>query len=358
MRSQIYVSDTSIQEGNSGETTAVFSVTLAPASAVAVTVDLVTVDGGGGGVPADAGGDYTSLEETLVFAPGETSLVVNVPVYGDTADEPDETFSLLLNNAANADIIDGVGVGTILDDDGLGILTIQDASLIEGNSGTSTMVFTVTLSPVHAQTVSVNYATTSADATAGLDYIAAAGTLVFDPGETAQPIEITINADVVDEGDQETFSIDLSNPINSGLVDDAAVGTILDDDLALLSLSAPVSILEGDAGLSTAVFTVTLSTPTAFTVTVDYASSSGTGGVFATPGVDYIDANGRLTFSPGVVVKTFNILILGDLEIEPDENFSLLLTNPNPVSLYANASSGYILNDDYPLIYLPLIRRE
>jgi hypothetical protein len=106
------VNDAQVNEGASGTTNAAFTVNLSAASAQPVTVRYST-----GGGTATAGSDYQATSGLLTFAPGETSKVVNVPVYGDTIDELAETFFLDLSSASNATIADNRGAGTILDDD-------------------------------------------------------------------------------------------------------------------------------------------------------------------------------------------------------------------------------------------------
>jgi hypothetical protein len=350
VRSQLVVSDVSVTEGNSGSTMAGFVVTLAPASAATVTIDYSTADG-----TALSGSDYTATTGTLTFTPGQTSQTVNVPVLGDGDDEPDETFSLVLSNASNADLIDAQGVGTILDDDGLSSLTIGDVDVTEGNTGNVTAEFSVSLSPASVDAVSVDYASLADTATAGVDFTHLNGTLTFTPGQTNQVISVSVTGDVIDEGDSETFTIQLSNVVNANLVGSSATGTILDDDLARVALGAPVTVIEGDSGQTPAVFEVTLTIPAAFTVTVDYAASSGTGGVFATPDEDFLPVAGSLTFLPGVTTQTFTVMVLGDTLVEEDENFSVQLSNAGPVSIYTSASSGYIQDDDAYHLALPIV---
>jgi hypothetical protein len=109
-------------------------------------------------------------------------------------------------------------------------LSIADASVAEGSSGTTTLSFPVTLSAVSTQTVSVGYATADATATAGSDYQAATGTLTFDPGETEKEIEIRVNGDTIVEPD-ETLTIAMSAPVNSTVGAGTATGTIVNDDV-------------------------------------------------------------------------------------------------------------------------------
>ena len=102
-------------------------------------------------------------------------------------------------------------------------------SLIEGHSGTAVATFTVTLSPTSTQAVTVAYATANGTATAGSDYLAASGTLIFPAGVSTRPISVTVNGDTTVELN-ETFSVTLSNPANAVLGTATGTGTIENDD--------------------------------------------------------------------------------------------------------------------------------
>ena len=109
-------------------------------------------------------------------------------------------------------------------------LSIADVSSNEGDSGTLSLVFTVTLSATSSDTVSVDYATADGSATAGVDYEAASGTLQFTPGERTADIPVTIIGDE-DVEISETFSVNLSSPVNATINRGTASGTISNDDV-------------------------------------------------------------------------------------------------------------------------------
>ena len=155
-------------EGNAGTSTLTFNVTLSPSSASTVTVRVDTADG-----TATAGSDYVAIvNQTVTFAPGQTSMPVVVTINGDTTVESDETFFVNLSAPTNATIADGQATGTILNDD-LPSISINDpAPQAEGNAGTTTMTFTVTLSQPSPLTVTVRADTADGTATAGSDYVA------------------------------------------------------------------------------------------------------------------------------------------------------------------------------------------
>jgi hypothetical protein len=107
------IGDSSIVEGNAGTTDTLFPVTLSAPTGSTVTVDFTTQDG----TATVANNDYTPTSGTLVFSPGETAKNVTVSVIGDLVFEPDETYNVSLSNATSATVLDGIGLGTIVNDD-------------------------------------------------------------------------------------------------------------------------------------------------------------------------------------------------------------------------------------------------
>src|SRR5262249_9352514 len=149
------IGNATVTEGNSGPTDATFTVNLSAASSNTVTIDYATADG----TATTADDDYIAASGTLTFAPGETSQTITVPINGDNIFEPDETFSVNLSGAANATIDTGTGAGTITNDDPLPSISIDGVSSPEGNSGTTPLAFTVSLSNPSYQAITVDFAT-------------------------------------------------------------------------------------------------------------------------------------------------------------------------------------------------------
>src|SRR5262249_50243937 len=150
-------------------------------------------------------------------------------------------------------------------------------------------VFAVRLSAPAAATVSVKYATANGTAVAGSDYTATSGTLSFAPGETSKTISVPVLPDTTIEAD-ETFTVTLSGAAGAAISRAVGTGTIRNDDFPALSI-ADVTVSEGNAGQTTALFKVTLSAATPQTVAVNYTAVNGT----ATAGSDYAATSGNLT---------------------------------------------------------------
>ncbi|MCC8671665.1 putative Ig domain-containing protein [Xanthomonas arboricola] len=236
------INDVSVNEGNAGTTNATFTVSLSqPAGAGGVSFDIATADG-----TATAGVDYVASSLTGQTIPaGSSSATFTVLVNGDTLSEPNETFFVNVSNVTGATVADAQGLGTIVNDDAVPSLSIDDVSVNEGNSGTTTATFTVSLSAASGQTVSVNYATANGTATAGSDYVARSGTLTFTPGTTAQGVAITVNGDTAVEPN-ETFSVGLSGASNASIARATGTGTILNDDVVVTV--GPASLPAATAG--------------------------------------------------------------------------------------------------------------
>ena len=283
------IGNRTVTEGDTGTVTAAFTVTLSPASAGPVTVSYATANGS-----ALAGSDYTATSGQLTFTPGATSRTINVPVLGDTLDEANETFTVLLSAPTNATLgTASQGTGTITDNDAAPSLGVNDVTVTEEN-GPVTTTFTVTLSAVSGRTVTVNYATSNGTATtAAGDYVGKSGSLSFLPGTTTQSVSVTVNGDALNENN-ETFNLNLSGASAATIADSRGVATIVDDDPTPTLAILDVSITEGNSGTKNATFTVSLSTASGRTVTVAYATANGS----AVAVLDYSSRSGTLTFNP------------------------------------------------------------
>jgi len=221
------INDVTANEGNAGTTNFTFTVSLsAPAGPGGVTFDIGTANG-----TATAGVDYVAQSLTGQTIPaGSSTYTFTVLVNGDLLNEASETFFVNVTNVVNAVVVDGQGVGTIVNDDPLPSLSINDVTVVEGNAGTTNAVFTVTLSAASGQTVTVNYATADGTATQPADYTSTSGTLTFTPGQTTQTITVPVVGEVVPEAN-ETFFVNLSGATNATISDNQGVGTITNDDV-------------------------------------------------------------------------------------------------------------------------------
>jgi hypothetical protein len=335
---QISVSDASIVEGNSGATNMTFTISLTQATSLDVSVRYTTAD-----VTAVGGLDYGGGTGVATIPAGQTSVLVPVGIVGDLQGEPTETFAVNLTQPVNGTISDAQGIGTIFDNDPPAI-SISDASLTEGNAGTAQMTFVVSLSAASAQNVSVSYSTANGTAVSGLDYQTATGVATILAGQTSTNVGVAIIGETLSEP-TETFTVNLSQPVNGTIGDAQGVGTIFDNDQTFLSVN-DVSASEGDPPSAPAamVFEVTLSNPSSSAVSVNYATTGGS----ATSGVDFANTVGTLTLPAGAVSGTFKVNILHDQVNEPNETFTVALNNAVNAGIADGQGVGTITNDDAP----------
>jgi hypothetical protein len=322
---------------------ATITATRAGSSTGAVSVQYATATGG----TATAGTDYTAVSGTLNWADGDTAnKTFTVPITNDALNENNETVNLVLTGPSGGASLGAQGTATltITDDDSQPSLSVSDASVVEGNSGTANLTFNVNLSAASSQIVTVNYATSGGTGTAGTDYQATSGTLTFNPGQTTQQVVVTVNGDTTQEPD-ETVLLVLSGQTNSTLGNTQGTGTIINDDSpAAPTVQFSAATYSIQEALTTATITVTRTGDTSGTATVDYATSDGT----ATQKGDYSPALGTLTFNPGEASKTFEVLISEDNYVEGDETILLTLSTAGGATLGSQSTATLTLIDDQP----------
>jgi len=223
-----------------------------------------------------------------------------------------------------------------------GALQFSSATFSTAENGGSTVV-TVTRAGGTAGEARVNYATSNGTATAGQDYTATSGTLMFADGVTSRAFSVAIANDETFEPD-ETINLTLTSPAGTGSLGSpaSAVLTITNDDpLPTISIGDR-TVTEGDSGTVTATFNVALSRATAQTVTVNFATANGT----ATAGSDYQATTGTLTFLPLETVKQVSVTVNGDNSFEPNETFVVDLSGAVNAGIADNQGAGTITNDD------------
>ena len=330
-------------EGNVGNKTVNIPVHLSAQTNRTVSVSYSVTAGS-----ATANVDFVPASGSLTFNPGIDTQNVPVQFIGDTLDENTETFLLTLSNAVNASITTPTTFVPIIDDDPLAQLTVTDVAVLEGAGAKA--VFSVALNVPTGRSLQVNFSTANGTATAGTDYTLTAGTLVFAPGETLKQVEVPILTDGTAEPD-ETFFLNLTNPLRVAINDGQGLGTIVDasSSTSLFQFSAPSYTANEDSGQIQ--ITVNRLGGTTGTATVDYRTVSGS----ASDRTDYTTAVGTLRFEAGVTSQTFNVLLTDDTFAEPTESANLGLSNPTggllggPTTVPLNIISNDITDTGSPV---------
>jgi len=327
----ITVDDPSAPE-NAGPLT--FTISLDNPAGVDVNVDYATSDN-----TATAGADYTATSGTATILAGNTTTTVDVPLTDDSTYEGDETLNLDLSGAVNGVVSKAQGQGTIAEDDPKPTISV-DSPLVGEGDGTAT--FTISLDAAAAVDVNVDYATSDVSATDGADYTGVSGTATILAGDTTTTVDVPVLDDSTYEGD-ETFSLDLSNAVNGTIGTPSGTATIADDDPSPDVDIAPAQVWEGNTGTTPIDLNVNLSNPSFEDIKVDYATSDGT----ATAGSDYVATSGTLTIPAGDTVGQVEVLVNGDTTFEPNEDFTVTLSNlVGTANLTTDHATGTIRNDD------------
>jgi hypothetical protein len=220
---RVSVQDLSANEGHSGTTQFNVTVNLTNAYSQPVTVNYATADGS-----AVAGSDYQAASGSVTFAAGQTSKTIPVSVIGDRVGESDKYFLVNLEAGSNANLLDSQAIVTIVDDEPR--ISISGVSALEGNSGNTPFVFTVSLAAEYDQTVTVDFATADYTAIAGTDYVAASGTVTFIAGDTSETVTVQGIGNTTPEA-EKYFYVNLSGAsANAVIASSYAYGSISDDD--------------------------------------------------------------------------------------------------------------------------------
>ena len=322
----------SLPEGDSGPATINFAVSISQSDPTSnITVDYVI-----------SGGNEDGNSGTLTFIAGTPTLTQNIPVTttGDTAIEANEPVSVTLGNpSSNAIISKSLGNSSFTNDDTANISVNDPASIPEGNSGISTLNFTVSIDQADPNNdITVLYSITGGNEDGN------SGTLTFLAGTAtlSQTLSVTTNGDTAVEAD-ETITITLSAPSSNGTII-KAIGTssFTNDDSSTISINDPTSVLEGDTGVATITFFVTLgqSDPNN-PITVDYFISGG----------NQNGTGSTLTFNAGTTTLTqsINVTTNGDFIVQADLPVSVTLSNPSGNATISKvAGSSFFEDDDDP----------
>ena len=307
-----------------------FVVTLTGPTEVAASVAYATAEGTAG---AD---DFQAADGTLDFPAGTTEQTITVTASDDDIDEDDEDFSITLSDPNDATTDTATANATITDTDALPEVSVSDAEAGEGDGSVDVVVG---LSAVSGRDVSVSL--TSVDASAGSpgDFAAVDEVVTIAAGEVEVSLTVSIVGDDIYEGaTDETFGVELADPVNAALGTAAADVAIADDDAApTLSVADAGDVAEGQD----ASFVVTLTGPTEVAASVAYATAEGTAGAD-----DFQAADGTLDFPAGTTEKTITVTASDDDIDEDDEDFSITLSDPTDATTDTATANATITDTD------------
>ncbi|MBD2144597.1 S8 family serine peptidase [Sphaerospermopsis sp. FACHB-1194] len=188
--------------------------------------------------------------------------------------------------------------------------------------------YTLTRTGLTTSSLTVNVALTGT-ATNGTDYTTIPTTVTFAAGSSTALVNLNVTDDTLVEGAETAILTVTSGTGYTVGTSASATVNIADNDLPSINLSANQTVVEGNTSPQNVTYTVTLSSASTETVTVQYATVGNT----AIAGSDYTTTSGTLTFAPGVTSQVINIPILNDDLNEADETFTLTLSSPTNANL-------------------------
>ncbi|MFI3180153.1 MAG: Calx-beta domain-containing protein [Methylococcales bacterium] len=312
----------SIQEGNTGQSAFTYTAKLSQVVPFDVSVDYVTQ-----GITATAGQDFNTQSGTLKFSAGEKEKTISVQVISDTQDEADETLSIVLSNPQNAKFANSANelrsTGTILNDDSQTV-RLNSPTLVEGDSGLGYLKFIVSLGYAVNSDVTFEYKTDDGTATGDTDYLVNSNTGTIVAGTTTADISIAIIGDSRIESN-ETIKLTINSikgitlPANSLPI--TGLGTIINDDLPVVSLLATKTVYEPAVGGKRWDIPVTLNALASTDSVISYHTESGS----ALQEKDFANTKGQVTIAANTNSGIIYVPVLADSEQEPDETFKLII---------------------------------
>jgi len=302
------------------------------------SVNLVTTTNG----TAQPGVDFYPTNLTVNFNPGQTDVVVQIPIINNNNAGPSLTVDFELTNAVNTLF----ATNSITN----AVLTIINTVTAPGQLTFSATNFSAVasagvgyLSVVRVNgssgSVSANYVTADGTAKAGVNYTASSGTVTFSDGQTNATISVSLFNNTLAEA-PVSLSVMLSTNLNGSgratlLAPTNATLTIYNTN-AVITFAAATNTFAETAG--TAFITVDRFNNTNATTSVYYQTADGT----AVSGVNYVATSGTLTFFPGQSIVTIPVNLIHDTNVTGTLTFTLNLSSPSAGAQLAVPSTTLI----------------
>jgi hypothetical protein len=341
----IFAASADQAEGTGGSTRP-FLFTVTRSGDLAVTTSISWAVTGSGTRLANAA-DFAGAvlpSGVVLFTAGQATKTITVPVAADLTIEGDEGLTITLSKPTLATLGSSAAAAGIIRNDDLPFVVMGDAAIAEGDSGAKVVPVVVSLSAPAFAPVTVAYATFDRTATlAGSDYLAAAGTLTFAPGETLKTIALSVRGDTNVEPD-ESFGVRITTASGAKIAKADGLITIVNDDVPQISVAATdADKKEGNTGRTAFTFTVTRLGSVAGDLAVSW-SGAGNG---ASPAdrFDFIGGvlpTGTVLFGPGKRTATITVNVLADRVVESNEQFKVTVGG----ALSVVSATGTIVDDD------------
>ncbi len=291
------------------------------------TVQYATADG-----TAVAGINYVHESGTLTFIEGESEKSLSIPLVDDPRITGSLSFRVNLSNpSAGASLYPFASALVNLLDSDTGVSFTNSAFGVLKN-GTNVIV-TVTRTNANTGLATVNFGTLDRSALANVDYYPTNGLLTFSNGIAFQSFAVPIINNRTLEGDRN-FAVYLSTNATSlgraQLLPPSTALVTITDDITGLSFSSPAYQVNANSGQ--ALISVIRTGFTNCSLTVNFATASGTNSDSAIPGVNYMPTNGTLLFTNGVTLQSFAVPVIDDNRADGAHLVQISLSSPMVVN--------------------------
>lgn len=285
---------------------------------------------------AQAGADFAGVNLSLAFTPGQRTNAVVIGIVDDAVGEPvEDFFGWLSNPSAGTTLGRAMTRATIADND---VSFAFSAAEYRTNEAAGEAIIAVIRVGNPAPSVSVGYSATQDSALTGLDFNETTGTLAFASGQTNATFGVRIRNDSVTESEEAArLTLSMQNAGTSLVEPSTARLVIVDDDPAprVQFSRAEYSVAEG---MAEAIVTIGLDHPASYEIAVNFATANGS----AVAGGDYVATNGTAVFRPGQLDQLVRIPLIDDGSGEPNESFTLSLTDPGSGATLGSLSTATI----------------
>ncbi|MCA6516509.1 MAG: choice-of-anchor L domain-containing protein [Chitinophagaceae bacterium] len=288
---------------------------------------------------------FTATTGTVNFAANSSTATVTVDPTADTTVENNETVALTLASGTGYTVgTPNAATGTITNDDvTLPSITLAVSPSSVTEDGTANLVYTFTRSGVTTNALTVNY-TLGGTATLNTDYTrtGTTNTVPFAANSSTATVIVDPTADTTVEPNETVILTVAAGTGYTVGTPNAATGTITDDDSTVTSQLSinDITVVEGQN--NNAILTVTVNNPNPQQITVNYTTAP----IDATANVDYTSQTGTLTIAPNTSTASISIPILNDNLNEPDEVFTVTLSNPVNATINPDEAIGQVIITD------------
>jgi len=278
--------------------------------------------------PAVAGKNYTPVNVTVSFPPGEVLQTVLVPVMDDSNITANLTVSLVLTNPSSPTTLGDQAFNAVL------TIVNVDSAVAFGSAGysvaknvqTGVGLLNVVRLGTTVGTCSVGYfTTTNGTAVVGTDYYPTNGTITFNAGETNKVISVPIVNNNLFEGNR-TIGVSLTNAVGTALYAPSnSVLTIQDTVHQPGNLCFSLTNYSTSSGAGNAYLTVLRTNGTYGAVSATFTTVAGT----ALPGVDYSTVSASVNFNDGDnTPQSIAVPLVNNPIAKPAVSLSVILSNP------------------------------